>query len=86
MTSTEISAATTGDQRAENAAAELVKEIHGDGACHICGKPKAGLGLLICSYPHGMVPERAIDPLHPEGFWTWREPSVGEASGLPPDR
>jgi len=51
-----------------------LKEVHGDGLCHICSKPKAGPGLSVCSYPHGMLPEKAVDPEHPDGFWTWKEP------------
>lgn len=49
-------------------------EIHGPDNCHICGKPKVGAGGIFCSYPHGMIPERAVDPKHPEGFWTWKLP------------
>lgn len=45
--------------------------IHGDDLCHICGHPKAGEGASICSYPHAMVPVKAVDEAHPEGFWTW---------------
>lgn len=53
---------------------DLLK-IHGHARCHICGEPKAGPGKDICSYPHGMMPERAADPEHPtEGFWTWKKP------------
>jgi len=48
-----------------------LKEIHSDGPCHICGMPKAGRGKSTCSYPHGMIPVVAIDPDHPEGFWSW---------------
>ncbi len=52
---------------------ELLR-VHGDGNCHICGKPKRQPGGFTCSYPHGMVPERAIDPNHPNGFWSWEYP------------
>ena len=51
-------------------------DIHGDGDCHICGKPKIGEGSSICSYPHGMVPDKPVDPAHPDGFWTWKRPSA----------
>ena len=47
---------------------------HGDGDCHICGKPKVGEGSSICSYPHGRVPDKPVDPAHPDGFWTWKIP------------
>lgn len=49
---------------------DLIK-IHGDGICHICGKPKIAKGLSICSYPHAMVPIKAVDEKHPDGCWTW---------------
>ena len=49
---------------------DLLK-IHGDGNCHICGQPKISEGADICSYPHGMIPVKAVDPEHPEGFWAW---------------
>lgn len=48
-------------------------EIHGDGFCHICGAPRAGKGLSICSYPHGMIPDEPVDPANPDGMWTWKE-------------
>ena len=51
---------------------ELLK-VHGDDLCHICGQPKIGPGLDICSYPHGMLPYMPVDPEHPEGFWAWKE-------------
>ena len=57
------------------------QEIHGDGNCHICGKPKAGEGNSVCSYPHGMVPDKAVDADHPEGFWTWKLPENIPAPG-----
>jgi hypothetical protein len=50
--------------------------IHGTELCHICGLPKAEEGRSICSYPHAMVPVKAVDLDHPEGFWTWSEPDV----------
>lgn len=56
---------------------DLLK-IHGHGKCHICRMPKAGRGSDFCSYPHGMVPEKAVDPEHPEGFWTWKQPPPEE--------
>ena len=46
-------------------------EVHGNGVCHICGEPKIGEGSPICSYPHGMLPVKAVDAAHPDGFWTW---------------
>lgn len=49
--------------------------IHGAGDCHICGKPKAGAGSIYCSYPHGMVPDKAVDADHPEGFWSAAPPA-----------
>lgn len=55
--------------------ADVLKSVHGEGDCHICGKPKASAGSNYCSYPHGRVPEKAVDPEHPEGFWTWKEPA-----------
>jgi hypothetical protein len=45
-----------------------------DGNCHICGKPNAGPGEPICSYPHGMVPIKPVDPRYPDGFWEWGDP------------
>ena len=58
---------------AENARlrATLLLRVHGPEDCHICHMPKVGPGKSICSYPHAMLPERAVDPAHPEGFWTW---------------
>lgn len=54
---------------------EKLLEVHGEGDCHICGKPRAGKGSDICSYPHGMLPPAPIDKNHPEGFWGWERPS-----------
>lgn len=56
------------------AAMTNLEKIHGKEDCHICGKPKAGQGSIVCSYPHGMVPDQAVDQEHPEGFWTWKSP------------
>jgi len=56
----------------QDRAAELVK-VHGTGICHICGQLKARKGRNFCSYPHGMVPDKVVDPEHPEGFWTWKQ-------------
>lgn len=55
------------------------QEIHGDGNCHICGKPMAGKGSDYCSYPHGMVPVEEVGA----GMWAW-EPHV-EPIGPDPD-
>lgn len=46
----------------------ILKEIHGDGLCHICGRPKAESGSEICSYPHAMYP---VTDDGPGGFWAW---------------
>lgn len=51
--------------------AKLIEEVHGAGNCHICGKPKIAAGSSTCSYPHGMMPIKAVDHEHPDGFWTW---------------
>lgn len=48
-------------------------EIHGKGKCHICKKPKAGPGEMICSYPHGMIPEQ---PIGDTGMWSWKRPDA----------
>lgn len=53
-----------------------LEEIHGTGNCHICGKPKAGEGDSVCSYPHGMVPAAPVDPSQPNGFWAWEQPKT----------
>lgn len=52
-------------------AEKKLREIHGNGTCHICVKPMAEEGLSICSYPHGMMPVKAVDAKHPDGFWVW---------------
>jgi len=44
-----------------------LRSIHGDGLCHICGKPKAEAGLDICSYPHAMFPDKEVAP----GMMSW---------------
>jgi hypothetical protein len=59
-------------EKVSKTTAEKLLEVHGDGACHICGQPKSGVGSPICSYPHGMLPVTAVDADHPEGFWTWK--------------
>jgi hypothetical protein len=63
-------------ERATDPTVPTLQEIHGDGNCHICGKPKAGEGENICSYPHGMMSDKAVDAEHPEGFWTWKMPEA----------
>lgn len=55
-----------------------LRKIHGDGKCHICGKPRAEQGSDFCSYPHGMLPVAPAIAEHPEGFWTWEIPSAHE--------
>ena len=45
-----------------------LRGIHGDGNCHICGKPKVAEGSINCSYPHAMLPDQEISP----GMWSWR--------------
>ena len=50
---------------------DALLEVHGDGNCHICGKPRREEGSSICSYPHAMLPIKPVDPAHPEGFWKW---------------
>lgn len=57
--------------------AELIR-IHGEGLCHICGKPKIEEGSDICSYPHAMLPLAPSDPNNPDGFWTWGRALGGE--------
>ena len=52
---------------------ELLR-IHGDGNCHICGEPKTGPTSGPCSYPHGRMPVKVVDPKRPNGFWTWGYP------------
>lgn len=47
-----------------------LQEVHGDGNCHICGKPMAGKGSEYCSYPHGRVPNQPVGG----GMWTWKLP------------
>jgi len=32
----------------------------------------------FCSYPHGMIPVKAVNPEHPEGFWSWALPAEKE--------
>lgn len=54
-----------------NQTTAALRLIHGTEICHICGLPKAEEGRSICSYPHAMVPVKAVDQNHPEGFWTW---------------
>lgn len=53
--------------------ADRLAEVHGTEDCYICGHPRRlpHPKLSICSYPHGMLPIEAIDPVHPEGFWSW---------------
>lgn len=53
-----------------------LRDVHSDGNCHICGKPKAAAGASICSYPHGMLPTGPVDPRAPRGFWAWQCPVV----------
>ena len=48
--------------------ARALRGIHGDGNCHICGKPKVAKGSPVCSYPHAMLPDKEISP----GMWSWR--------------
>jgi hypothetical protein len=57
---------------------ERLLKIHGDGICHICGKPKAGKGRSICSYPHGRLPVAPVNPAQPKGFWSWETPEMSE--------
>ncbi len=55
---------------------DKLTEIHGDGNCHICGRPKREVHApnSVCSYPHGMVPVKPIKDGKPEGFWAWDYP------------
>lgn len=51
---------------------DRLREIHGDGICHICGKPKAAAGSEFCSYPHALVPVEQVA----SGMSAWAEPST----------
>jgi hypothetical protein len=51
---------------------EALLQVHGDGVCHICGKPKAGEGLSICSYPHGRLPVQDLGG----GMAAWKRPAA----------
>lgn len=57
--------------------ADALRLIHGNDLCHICGRPQAGEGSSICSYPHARVPVKAVDAEQPEGFWSWEAISNG---------
>lgn len=60
---------------------KTVDEVHGEGNCSICGKPKKEKHSAngFCSYPHGMIPTKPIDSDHPEGFWSWGFPKGNKA-------
>ncbi len=66
-------------ERTDREIAAQLRKVHGRGKCHICGKPKAGEGSPTCSYPHGRLPGRPIDPAKPEGFWSWDRPESASA-------
>lgn len=53
---------------------EQLLKVHGPSNCHICGKPRAGKGSEICSYPHGMIPVAAVC----EGMAAWEFPKIDE--------
>ena len=60
-----------------------ILEIHGVENCRRCGMPKAarhGKDNSFCSYPHGMIPVKAVNSEHPEGFWSWALPAEEERS------
>lgn len=65
----------TNDSHEETINAKLLLEVHADGLCHICHKPRISKGWMGCSYPHGMVPEAPVHPDHPDGFWSWKKPN-----------
>lgn len=50
-------------------------EVHGPGPCPVCGLPKAGAGLPVCSYPHGMLPVKSIGA---GSMWCWEPPDGGK--------
>jgi hypothetical protein len=50
-------------------ASEMTQDL-----CHICKRPKSGPGGPFCSYPHGMIPVKPVDPKNPKGFWEWELP------------
>jgi hypothetical protein len=49
--------------------------VHGDGLCHICGKPRTENGNAYCSYPHRRLPTGPRAP----GMMAWKEVDANES-------